>query len=153
MCPRKVIISTFGRDLANDVAKYNHVLSTARRAVCTFPTFYCPKVSRFDVSCNRPLRFSRAVGDNWRYHRRNISERPACNSCCHSTYQNRSLNWFNCRFYPWEKPLRIFGNLLKPPAVNSYRIFFFASFIRYQSRTQNANTSQTEYSRDSRFQL
>lgn len=80
MYPCEVIISTFGRDLANDVAKYNHVLSTTRRAVCTFPTFYCPKVSRFDVSCNRPLRFSRAVGDNWRYHRRNISECPARNA-------------------------------------------------------------------------
>jgi len=100
---RKVIISTFSLDFAYDVAKYNHVLSTvsscshgAHRTVCTFPTFYCPKVSRFDVSCNRPLRFSPAVGDNWQHHRCNISEYPSCNVlACHSAYQNCSPNWFS----------------------------------------------------------
>lgn len=100
--------------------------SRACRAVCTFPTFYCPKVSRFDVSCNRPLRFSRAVGDNWRHHRRNISEHAPCNTLtCHSAYQNSSLNWFNwLSFLPplSSRERNLFGYFLK--IDDSYHTFF-----------------------------
>lgn len=89
------------------------------------------KAPRFGVGSNRPLRLSGMTSGIIGVARgRNISEHLPCNALtCQATYQNRSLNWLNCRC-PREKPPRsdIFGRPMKPSTAVE-NLSFFAHFF------------------------
>lgn len=110
------------------------------------------KASRFGVGCNRPLRLSGMTSGIIGVARgRNISEHLPCNALtCQATYQNRSLNWLNCRC-PREKPPRsdIFGRPMKPStAVENLSFFahFFLSFLKKSNHCQFIACSKQSYS-------
>lgn len=115
---RSYYFDIWSRYSANDVAKYNHVLSTHSGRVAGAGQFAHSQL--FIVQKCRDLMLvvivhyvfralSAIIGDTTSVIFQNTRRVTALT--CHSAYQTRSLNWFNCHFYTHGRNLLLFANI------------------------------------------
>lgn len=133
---RSYYFDIWSRYSANDVAKYNHVLSTHSDRIAGAGQFAHPQL--FIVRKCRDLMLvvivhyvfralSAIIGGTTGV----IFQNTRCITAltCHSAYQTRSLNWFNCHFCTHGRNLLLFANIQWNQC--NYYYFFLLSRVSH----------------------